>query len=167
MAAVPSLLLLEKDALFCWWFQVASCFSMFPLLVRDGLRIPYWCCLILFSLVFAIHKYVFETVKEADPRSPKTSLSRKFSWRSLTSLFNVVVLLSIIGKEICSSVFSVEILNVIISITCRDVDVTLYGSMYYTSFSIPRLVSCTVCLVFYVYVQLCLFVFIHQVVARL
>lgn len=41
---------------------------MFPLLVRDGLRIPYWSCVCLFAAACALHKYIFGAVKENGSR---------------------------------------------------------------------------------------------------
>lgn len=34
-----------------WYAQTIGCFSMFPLLVRDGLRIPYYCCMCSYHLL--------------------------------------------------------------------------------------------------------------------
>ena len=34
-----------------FWFQVLGCFTMFPLLVKDGLRTPYFACITLYVVV--------------------------------------------------------------------------------------------------------------------
>ena len=39
---LPALLLLDVEPLLVGWFQLLGAFTMFPLLVRDGLRVPYF-----------------------------------------------------------------------------------------------------------------------------
>ena len=41
---VPVSLLVADDPDLVLWLQLLGIFSMFPLLVRDKLRIPYWAC---------------------------------------------------------------------------------------------------------------------------
>ncbi len=66
---------------------------MFPLLVRDGLRLPYWCCVTIFGVFFAIHKFVFESVKP-----PTTAASDKGnSWFSVDAVFVLIVGASMVG----------------------------------------------------------------------
>ena len=41
---VPASLLVVDDPDLVLWLQLLGTFSMFPLLVKDKLRIPYWAC---------------------------------------------------------------------------------------------------------------------------
>ena len=51
MSVVPSALLLPLDPLLFVWYHVLCQFTMFPLLERDGLRIPYFSLLIAFLTI--------------------------------------------------------------------------------------------------------------------
>jgi alpha-1,3-glucosyltransferase len=51
LAMVPALLLLDDEPLLVGWFQLFGAHTMFPLLVRDGLRVPYFATCALFVAV--------------------------------------------------------------------------------------------------------------------
>lgn len=53
------MLLLYSEPILVGWFQVLGCFTMFPLLVRDGHRFTYWAAVALFVLlqVFAVRNF--------------------------------------------------------------------------------------------------------------
>jgi len=57
LAALPVCLLLHYKPLECVWFLVISTFSMWPLLLKDGLSLPYVSCMLLF---YAIAYHVFD-----------------------------------------------------------------------------------------------------------
>ncbi|KAJ7388911.1 Glucosyltransferase-like protein [Desmophyllum pertusum] len=57
LAALPVCLLLHYKPLECMWFLVISTFSMWPLLLKDGLSLPYISCMLLF---FAVGYHVFD-----------------------------------------------------------------------------------------------------------
>jgi len=55
LAVVPLALLIREDPALVTWLQLLGTFSMFPLLVKDGLRIPYVaCCALAASLSYSI-----------------------------------------------------------------------------------------------------------------
>ncbi|XP_068676423.1 dolichyl pyrophosphate Man9GlcNAc2 alpha-1,3-glucosyltransferase-like isoform X2 [Montipora foliosa] len=60
LAALPVCLLLHHIPFECTWFLIISTFSMWPLLLRDGLALPYISCLLLF---YAVSYHVFELQK--------------------------------------------------------------------------------------------------------
>lgn len=60
LAALPVCLLLPHLPFECTWFLVISTFSMWPLLVRDKLALPYFSCMLLF---YAVAYHVFELQK--------------------------------------------------------------------------------------------------------
>ncbi|XP_063992179.1 probable dolichyl pyrophosphate Man9GlcNAc2 alpha-1,3-glucosyltransferase [Diachasmimorpha longicaudata] len=41
LVAVPVILYFRRDPFFCFWFLIVSCFSMIPLIIKDGLFIAY------------------------------------------------------------------------------------------------------------------------------
>lgn len=56
----PVCLLLHYKPLECVWFLVISTFSMWPLLLKDGLSLPYISCMLLF---YTVAYHVFELNK--------------------------------------------------------------------------------------------------------
>jgi hypothetical protein len=65
------------------WFQVLGTFTMFPLLVRDGLRIPYFAlnsAFLAFSLIYieAVHRQKKITLPERRPSSLTNLLKGNF-----------------------------------------------------------------------------------------
>lgn len=60
LAALPVCLLLHYKPFECSWFLVISTFSMWPLLLKDGLALPYISCMLLF---YAVSYHVFELHK--------------------------------------------------------------------------------------------------------
>lgn len=63
LALVPMSLLVAEDTNFVLWFQILGTFTMFPLLLRDGLVVPYFVTIILYLAVSNI-LYEFESKKE-------------------------------------------------------------------------------------------------------
>jgi hypothetical protein len=61
----PASLLLPLDISMMIWFQVLGSFTLFPLLIKDGLRIPYFLCSILFALVAYMY---FKSLQEIEKR---------------------------------------------------------------------------------------------------
>lgn len=60
LAALPVCLLLHCNPFECTWFLVISTFSMWPLLLKDGLALPYVSCMTLF---YTVAYHVFELQK--------------------------------------------------------------------------------------------------------
>ncbi|XP_058956144.2 dolichyl pyrophosphate Man9GlcNAc2 alpha-1,3-glucosyltransferase [Pocillopora verrucosa] len=60
LAALPVCLLLHYKPFECVWFLVISTFSMWPLLLKDGLSLPYISCMLFF---YTIAYHVFELNK--------------------------------------------------------------------------------------------------------
>lgn len=54
LSLVPAAFLLPYSPVDMLWFQISGTMSLFPLLVKDGQRIPYWC-----SLIFYISLTIF------------------------------------------------------------------------------------------------------------
>lgn len=54
LVLVPMSLLVQEDPLFVLWFQVLGTFTMFPLLVKDGLVVPYAVTIVLYLAIFAL-----------------------------------------------------------------------------------------------------------------
>jgi alpha-1,3-glucosyltransferase len=51
---VPAMLLLYREPVLICWFQVLGCFTMFPLLIRDGHRSTYWLLIMGFLCLAAV-----------------------------------------------------------------------------------------------------------------
>lgn len=51
LTLVPALLLFPLAPMMLTWFQVVGTFTMFPLLLKDGLMVPYFICIFLFIVV--------------------------------------------------------------------------------------------------------------------
>jgi hypothetical protein len=52
---VPASFLISENPLFIGWFQLLGTFTMYPLLKRDGLAIPYVvCCLLYVCLLICL-----------------------------------------------------------------------------------------------------------------
>ena len=55
LALVPIAFLMREDPALVTWLQLLGTFTMFPLLVKDGLRIPYVaCCSLAAALSYSI-----------------------------------------------------------------------------------------------------------------
>lgn len=50
----PAAFLLQLDQPFFGWVQVLGCFTMFPLLVKDKLRLPYVVCIVGYTAIVAM-----------------------------------------------------------------------------------------------------------------
>lgn len=58
LSLVPASFLLPFESLIFTWFQVLGTFTMFPLLIRDGLRLPYFVMIVLYcSLSQILYEY--------------------------------------------------------------------------------------------------------------
>jgi alpha-1,3-glucosyltransferase len=89
LVLVPASLLLNDDIVLISWIQVIGTFSMFPLLIRDGQRIPYVITIILFIVMIILYRSISQA------SSSSSSLSVPFSkWNSIK---RIVVILSSIG----------------------------------------------------------------------
>ena len=75
MAVVPASMLWVEDAAFVTWFNVVSCFSMYPLLARDGLALVYYVALSIL-LVQLLLRAVFSFSR--DPWHQKSILIGAF-----------------------------------------------------------------------------------------
>lgn len=64
MLAPAAPLLLLDPQLFCW-VQILGSFTMFPLLVKDKLRLPYLACCMLYTVVVSVLDGVAETNTKA------------------------------------------------------------------------------------------------------
>jgi hypothetical protein len=71
LALVPASFLLNLDPIVFSWFQIIGTFSMFPLLVKDGLRAPYWSVLGLFAMMML--GYVLLVVPNLSVLLPRTT----------------------------------------------------------------------------------------------
>ncbi|XP_034827912.1 dolichyl pyrophosphate Man9GlcNAc2 alpha-1,3-glucosyltransferase [Maniola hyperantus] len=54
LAAVPVALHLPEDPFVCFWFLLVSTFSMLPLLLRDGLLVPFLCSTAIYVAFYSI-----------------------------------------------------------------------------------------------------------------
>ena len=51
LALIPAALLSKDEPMIIAWFQILGAFSMYPLLLRDGLTIPYMATIVLYIIV--------------------------------------------------------------------------------------------------------------------
>jgi alpha-1,3-glucosyltransferase len=89
LSLVPAAFLLPHSPLDMVWFQISGTMSLFPLLVKDGLRIPYWCTLVIYvSLVLLAFHEKHGSFQEPQHSFP-TSLPAWLRWlvRMVRSLY--------------------------------------------------------------------------------
>lgn len=94
LVLIPASFLFYDDVEIISWMQILGTFSMFPLLIRDGQRIPY----IVVTVVFIIVSYMIQSTKTSS-LSFSLSVFRKFSislslWSSIKS---IIIIMSVIG----------------------------------------------------------------------
>lgn len=120
LASVPASLFLLSDPVYTRWFQILSIFTMYPLLKKDGLVIPYYACIGLYwalvEIYILLQSYDFHFV--ASSSSSTTSADTGFtaakneirvtektldknllqSNRYVEVFLNIMITLSYIGK---------------------------------------------------------------------
>ena len=83
LSLVPSTVLMDEDPHFYLWYQILGLFSMFHLLKKDGLVIPYFAVIIAYT---ALVQLIYEDSK------PKS--------KSFVNIFKSVFIgLSYLGKD--------------------------------------------------------------------
>ena len=96
LVLIPASFLFYDDIAIISWMQILGTFSMFPLLIRDGQRIPY----IIITIFFIVVSFMLQSTKNSSSSSSlSSSLLRKFSISSslLLSIKSTIILISLIG----------------------------------------------------------------------
>jgi alpha-1,3-glucosyltransferase len=98
LATVPSLLLLTFDVELSRWFQMIALFSMFPLLKRDQLEIPYIASILLFNGLVTIVQLIDKQNHDAN-HSMNVSIHRSYESIQRTTRWwlGVIMQLSYVG----------------------------------------------------------------------
>jgi alpha-1,3-glucosyltransferase len=93
LSLVPAAFLLPCCPLDMVWFQISGTMSLFPLLVKDGLRIPYWCTLVLYVSLFL---FAYDEKHGAFQQSVPTSFPSWLRWL-ITTTRSLYLSISITG----------------------------------------------------------------------
>ena len=97
LALVPACVLLPIEPLLMSWFQILGTFTMFPLLKKDGLTVPYFACCVLFVTVILAYKRKQEKVVTAFPGdtdpvySYSSATNMKEPWKRALKRFYVLL----------------------------------------------------------------------------
>lgn len=141
LALFPAGLLLLDDVTSVTWFQIFGSFSMYPLLKRDGLGIPYFACNALYIIM---SYYLSEIRKTIVPGVTSEGIYNRNVGTKLLRLFkNSALFLSSVGK------FSILIKYFIsaCSFVCsnRFVCLTCLREHNCSTEEISRFISCNFC----------------------
>ena len=89
LALLPASFFVDRDFLLVSWFQVLGVWTMFPLLAKDGLRLPYAACIGLYLVCNAAFAHAVsargegrEKLVSLSPERLSLTLKRAFVWLS-------------------------------------------------------------------------------------
>lgn len=89
IVALPVMLIFRAESFHCYWFLIVSSFSMFPLLLKDGLFIPF-CSL---STIFAMSLTMFYNIPELENYFRKRPTYHKYEYLFTFSMCSWIVIL--------------------------------------------------------------------------
>jgi alpha-1,3-glucosyltransferase len=75
LVLVPASLLFVSDPLVMSWFQLLGVFSMYPLLLKDGLKVPYALCVVIFITISRLSE---DKVQRIDPKLEKKGVNKTY-----------------------------------------------------------------------------------------
>ncbi|KAK3089053.1 hypothetical protein FSP39_000461 [Pinctada imbricata] len=125
--AVIVCLMVMDHPLWCLWFTVISTFSMVPLLIKDGLMIPYTASLLLYCITYISIMPVFTSTQNS-----KIHLLEKFIF--IISVIGVVIL-SIAIVTLTPPPHLPDLFPVLISLFCCGHYIVFLLYFYYHQFT--------------------------------
>jgi hypothetical protein len=102
---VPAIIILPNNVTAIGWYQILGCFTMFPLLIRDGLRAPYFIINVLFIIALIIVKREIQDFVHA-PISLRFKFPSLFSSTYFEFLMKIFIMMSSLGEITVFSYFS-------------------------------------------------------------